>query len=594
MFRWIRRLAAAAALLMALPALAQITQITWTQVAPQANPVSEATGRVLNDKLYVFGGFRYPDWNQPTNRAQVYDPLTNTWTALAPLPHNPKGAGFGGANHIGIATDGTDFYLASGYVSNSSGTAMVYGSAEVWKYVVAENRYERMPDLPEPVAGGQMEHLNGRLHYFGATNQPRTADLAVHWVLDLATPGAGWVASTPLPFGRHHMGSIVYKGKIYTMGGQIAHNVASTTKREFYVFDPATEIWTRLADVKVDANAGGLSHISSAVVLVNDEFYVFGGQYTHWWNSAQAVAYSPATNTWRSLNNLPLTRYSGVAGYINGKFYYTGGSQSAATYVGTPASKSLAFSPTTITVNAAAGAAQQTVQSRLTASTGTPVPSLSVSPGSTWLKLPAAALGTLNFGVNPAGLAPGTYAATVTAAAGGYGSATLGVMLNVNPPSTPAAQRFNAGATTAFVTADNRRFAQDTYFTGTNRVFSIASGDILNTVDDTLYRSQRSAANFGYAIPVANGSMTVTLHFAEIWWGAPGGGVGGAGKRLFNVDIEGARKLTNFDVFAAAGGAMRATQRSFVVNVTDGVLNINFSQGAADMPEVSAIEVVPN
>jgi hypothetical protein len=59
------------------------------------------------------------------------------------------------------------------------------------------------------------------------------------------------------------------------------------------------------------------------------------------------------------------------------------------------------------------------------------------------------------------------------------------------------------------------------------------------------------------------------------------------------VDAEGVRRLTNYDIFAKAGGAMRATTEVLRVTVTDGVLNLFFSKGTADNPLVSAIEVVP-
>ena len=83
------------------------------------------------------------------------------------------------------------------------------------------------------------------------------------------------------------------------------------------------------------------------------------------------------------------------------------------------------------------------------------------------------------------------------------------------------------------------------------------------------------------------------LHFAEIYWGAPGGGSGGTGRRKFHVDIEAGRKLTDFDIFQQAGGAMRPVLRTFPVSVSDGTLSINFIQGSNDFPKISAIEVVP-
>ena len=37
---------------------------------------------------------------------------------------------------------------------------------------------------------------------------------------------------------------------------------------------------------------------------------------------------------------------------------------------------------------------------------------------------------------------------------------------------------------------------------------------------------------------------------------------------------------------------MRAVQKSIPVTVTDGMLNIEFTSGAADLPRVSAIEII--
>ncbi|GGB92471.1 ELWxxDGT repeat protein [Dyadobacter sediminis] len=154
-----------------------------------------------------------------------------------------------------------------------------------------------------------------------------------------------------------------------------------------------------------------------------------------------------------------------------------------------------------------------------------------------------------------------------------------------------ATLRINAGGE-AFAASGERQFSKDQYYAGTDRTTLIATGDILNTTDDVLYRSGRCSPSFSYNIPVPNGKVTVILHFAEIWYGVPGKGAGGAGKRQFHVDMEGRRKLTNFDIFVAAGGAMRAVQKSFPVAVTDGMLNIDFLSGAADLPRISAIEVV--
>ncbi|WP_409014277.1 DNRLRE domain-containing protein [Dyadobacter sp. NIV53] len=169
-----------------------------------------------------------------------------------------------------------------------------------------------------------------------------------------------------------------------------------------------------------------------------------------------------------------------------------------------------------------------------------------------------------------------------------------GELYKYRPATATQAIRINSGGGT-FNASSGRTFSADDYFSGTTSISRAASGDILNTADDPLYREQRFGSSFSYAIPVKNGKADVLLHFAETYWGVPArSGTTGTNRRKFHVDMEGSRKLTNYDIFAAAGGAMRAKTEHFTVNVTDGMLNIDFLSGTADKPAIAAIEVIPD
>ncbi|MGV3558398.1 malectin domain-containing carbohydrate-binding protein [Larkinella arboricola] len=152
-------------------------------------------------------------------------------------------------------------------------------------------------------------------------------------------------------------------------------------------------------------------------------------------------------------------------------------------------------------------------------------------------------------------------------------------------PEQPATSvyRINAGGE-AYTTSDGKVFSADSYVNGGDVYSSFVGEDIKNTVDDDLYKKERYG-NFSYNLPVANGTYQVILHFAEVY-------ARGAGQRKFNVDIEGERKLTEFDVFTKAGGDFSAIRETFTTTVRDGMLNINFSRGSANNAKVSAIEVV--
>ena len=73
--------------------------------------------------------------------------------------------------------------------------------------------------------------------------------------------------------------------------------------------------------------------------------------------------------------------------------------------------------------------------------------------------------------------------------------------------------------------------------------------------------------DFTYSFDVKNGSYNVGLYFSENYWNRAGG-------RSFDVSINGATELSNFDVFSEAGGSFNPTARFFPVEVTDGVINI--------------------
>jgi len=78
----------------------------------------------------------------------------------------------------------------------------------------------------------------------------------------------------------------------------------------------------------------------------------------------------------------------------------------------------------------------------------------------------------------------------------------------------------------------------------------------------------------------------VTLYFEESFWTA-------AGQRRFNVVINGATVLTQFDIFATAGGANRAIARSFNTTANgSGQVVIQFTRaGGPDNPKVSGLAV---
>ncbi|WP_052195554.1 NPCBM/NEW2 domain-containing protein [Deinococcus radiopugnans] len=301
----------------------QFNNFNYTAIANQSRridgkikdiTVAEAQGRAVGGQLYVFGGFdSLKSCCVPTDRAQRYDPATNVWTPLSPMPN-------GGATHAGMATDGQNIYYAGGYITNSSKNAQIYGTKAAWRYNVALDTYTPLPDLPVDSAAGQLEYLAGKLHYFGGTNSARTSDLNTHYVLDLNKNGAAWVQVAPLLQARNHLGSAVLDGVIYAIGGQTGHDEKLKTLNTVEAYDPATDRWEARADMPQ-----ALSHTTNSTFVLNGRIVVAGGETAHDQPTDAVTAYDPRSNTWTALTPLPQRRVSGVAAPLGDGFVFTGG-----------------------------------------------------------------------------------------------------------------------------------------------------------------------------------------------------------------------------------------------------------------------------
>lgn len=108
---------------------------------------------------------------------------------------------------------------------------------------------------------------------------------------------------------------------------------------------------------------------------------------------------------------------------------------------------------------------------------------------------------------------------------------------------------------------------------------------IANTKDQAIYRTERYGMT-GFSQPLPNGKYTVKLHFAETYEG-----ISGVGQRVFSFNVEG-KEFKDFDVWAKAGGGLRAYVETVSVEVNDGKLDIAFTSNVEN-PEINGIEILP-
>jgi beta-galactosidase len=110
---------------------------------------------------------------------------------------------------------------------------------------------------------------------------------------------------------------------------------------------------------------------------------------------------------------------------------------------------------------------------------------------------------------------------------------------------------------------------------------------VTNPAPQSVYQNQRVGNTFTYTLPglTPGASYTVRLHFDEFYWTQPG-------QRVFNVSINGTQVLTNFDIFATAGGQDIAIVEPFTATANaQGQIMLQFTT-ITNNAVINGIEVI--
>src|SRR6266849_9831503 len=130
---------------------------------------------------------------------------------------------------------------------------------------------------------------------------------------------------------------------------------------------------------------------------------------------------------------------------------------------------------------------------------------------------------------------------------------------SLNADSIPI--RVNAGGP-AYTDSTGTVWYADSAYTG-GFAFSTAN-QIANTTTPVLYQDQRADdGGFGYNFTVPNGSYTVKLKFAELYFSTPG-------QRVFDILLNGKVVTQNFDPIVAAGAPFTAIDQQYALTVSNG------------------------
>lgn len=251
-----------------------IASNTWSTVTPIPYKVNHANVATHNGRIYLLGGLveaQNPpgpniDW-VASGESHVYDPTTDSWSELEPMP---PGTERGSAI---IAVHGEMIYLAGGMTVLNTGyqdsATMVTG------FNTTSGAWQRLPaiaaNIPEGRQHGVGSAVGDILYVTGGRWFSQEAVRGEVFMLDLDNQDAGWkISAGHMPVPRGGLSGAVIRNQLITFGGEGNPNSDSGVFNETEAFDVQAQQWTKLTPMTVPR------HGTSAAAAGN-KIYIPGG-----------------------------------------------------------------------------------------------------------------------------------------------------------------------------------------------------------------------------------------------------------------------------------------------------------------------------
>jgi N-acetylneuraminic acid mutarotase len=312
-----------ASLAFAANALAQMPTSPWKKGAPFPEPDEELYGVAAKGKLYVIGGW---DNGKARGVTYEYDPVTDRWTKKSPMPRPAHHAALAAANGKIYVMGG--FVPPKDTAIPVGGAWEPIDNA--WEYDPATDSWKPLAPLPGKRGSAIAAEAGGKIYVIGgATTMEGSKDpfftffgparvLSTNDVYDPATNK--WESRAPMSVPRNHAFSGVVNGKIYVIGGRTGHAfiLSATNTDVVEEYNPVSNTWNVPMERMPTARSGGASGTDGRRI------YVAGGEVTtkELVGAFRAIeAFDPLTNSWSKLPSMPMPRH-GVAGAVIGNRFH--------------------------------------------------------------------------------------------------------------------------------------------------------------------------------------------------------------------------------------------------------------------------------
>lgn len=297
----------------------------WAKLAPFPEASEEVYGIAAGGKMYVFGGLA-PGW-KPKGLVYEYDPATDQWTKKKPMALP--------AHHTALAEANGKIYVMGGFVAPKSGTPAWVPIDNAWEYDPATDTWKALPPMPTKRGSPNAAAVDGKIYVIGGAGiHPGSKETGLHprrphrslGTNEVYDPAANsWTARSTMPTARNHAAIGVVNNKIYVIGGRVGAAFMTTPATAIDLveeYDPATDQWGPLKrSMPTPRSAAGWGTYKGKI-------YVVGGEMRDekiWGAFTVVEALDPVANRWTVLPSLSVPRHGHAVVVLGNRLHVVSG-----------------------------------------------------------------------------------------------------------------------------------------------------------------------------------------------------------------------------------------------------------------------------
>ena len=236
--------------------MASAAEDSWTTKASMPSALGRQGNAVVNGKIYVIrGSINYE-----------YDPASDTWATKKPMP-TPR-------YYFGIAVCQNKIYVIGGvtdFIWNSEIGTTWTGVNEA--YDPLTDTWETMAPMPTNRSSMQTSVVDGKFYIMGGTTgyDQTKSEYTFCATTEAYDPLTNtWETKNPIPTKKQYFVANVVDNKIYCIGGDVGNNNYTDVNE---AYDPATDSWTTKASIPIPVSSYSSVVVDKKIYVITTDFF---------------------------------------------------------------------------------------------------------------------------------------------------------------------------------------------------------------------------------------------------------------------------------------------------------------------------------